>query len=175
MCQDQGQQSNATSQRVRTTLHWFSAGTTSFARGLNDVPKIAAFLLLTLASGVSGEVSPQNAAVVIAAVAVVMGVGGIWGGRRVLGVLAHRVTALDPGRSLVANVGTSVLVMVASPLGLPVSTTHVSTGSLLGIRWADHARPTEGDALRSILFAWLVTLPVAGGVAALTTVSIGLL
>jgi PiT family inorganic phosphate transporter len=103
----------------------------------------------------------------IAAVAMVMGLGGIWGGWRVLKVLAHRVTTLDPGRSLVANVGTSMLVLAASPLGLPVSTTHVSTGSLLGIRWADRARPTERDALRSILVAWLITLPVAGGIAAL--------
>ncbi len=70
---------------------------------------------------------------------------------------------------------TAVLVMIASPLGLPVSTTHVSTGSLLGIRWADRARPTEGDALRSIFFAWLVTLPVAGCIAAMAIVLIGLL
>lgn len=172
VCQEPGRQPNATAQRMWTMLHWLSAGGTSFARGLNDVPKIAAFLLLALASGVSGEINPQNAAVVIATVTLVMCAGGVWAGRRVLGVLAHRVTALDPGRSLIANVGTSILVMVASPLGLPVSTTHVSTGSLLSIRWADRAGPTEGDALQSILFAWLVTLPVAGGVAALTTMSI---
>jgi PiT family inorganic phosphate transporter len=172
VCDERGQQSTITSQRVWTALHWFSAGTTSFARGLNDVPKIAAFLLLALASGLSGEVSSHHAALAIMAVAVVMGLGGIWGGRRVLGVLAHRVTTLDPGRSLAANLGTSALVLAASPLGLPVSTTHVSTGSLIGIRWADRARPAEADALRSILFAWVVTLPVAGGIAALTTLLI---
>jgi PiT family inorganic phosphate transporter len=175
VCDDRERQSTLTSQRIWTALHWFSAGATSFARGLNDVPKIAAFLLLALASGMSSEVSSQNAALVIMAVAVVMGMGGMWGGRRVLGVLAHRVTTLDPGRSLAANLGTSMLVLAASPLGLPVSTTHVSTGSLIGIRWADKARPAEGDALRSILFAWVITLPVAGGVAALTAVLIGLL
>lgn len=135
VCDDRERQSTITSQRLWTALHWFSAGTISFARGLNDVPKIAAFLLLALASGVPGEVSSQNAALVIMAVAVVMGMGGIWGGHRVLGVLAHRVTILDPGRSLAANLGTSALVLAASPLGLPV----------------------------------------AGGIAALTTVVIGLL
>jgi PiT family inorganic phosphate transporter len=170
VCADQGQRSNTGSQRVWTAVHWCSAGATSFARGLNDVPKIAAFLMLTLASGVSGEASVGNPAFALAMVATVMGLGGIWGGRRVLGVLAHRVTALDPGRSLVANLGTSVLVLAASPLGLPVSTTHVSTGSLLGIRWAGGRQPVEGDALRSILFAWVVTLPVAGLIAALATV-----
>jgi phosphate/sulfate permease len=51
-----------------------------------------------------------------------------------------------------------------------VSTTHVSTGSLLGIRWTGGMPPVEGDALRSILFAWVVTLPVAGLIAALATV-----
>jgi PiT family inorganic phosphate transporter len=167
VCADQTLGTSITSRHVWTALHWLSAGTTSFARGLNDVPKIAAFLLLALASGDGTEVTHHHAMFAIAAVAMVMGLGGIWGGWRVLKVLAHRVTTLDPGRSLVANVGTSMLVLAASPLGLPVSTTHVSTGSLLGIRWADRARPTERDALRSILVAWLITLPVAGGIAAL--------
>ncbi len=142
-------------------LHWLSSGATSFARGLNDVPKIAAFLIVA-----AGSTGPSAELAVIGLVTLTMGLGSLWGGFRVAEVLAHRVTAMDPRQGLVANVGTSLLVLAASPLGLPVSTTHVSTGALMGIRWAESQRPAQSDALRAILFAWCVTLPVAAAIAA---------
>lgn len=151
--------------RTWTALHWLSGGLTSFARGLNDVPKIAAFLVL--AGSLSAQGGPGTASVwAVALVALAMGLGCLWGGFRVLEVLSHRVTPLDAGTGLAANLGTSMLVLAASPLGLPVSTTHVSTGALLGVRWTERARPQHGDALRAILFGWVITLPVAGVLAA---------
>jgi inorganic phosphate transporter, PiT family len=92
----------------------------------------------------------------------------------VLHVLANRVTAMDPAQGLVANAGTSLLVLAASPLGLPVSTTHVSTGALMGIRFVEKRLPRQADALRAILFAWVVTLPVAAMLAAATATLMGL-
>jgi len=153
-------------QRVLTVLHWLSSGATSFARGLNDVPKIAAFLILTLALTPSLALSADNVVWPIMAVAVVMGMGGWWGGMRVLHVLAHRVSPLDSTRGLAANLGTSLLVLSATPLGLPVSTTHVSTGALMGVRWSEGAKPAQHDALKLVLYGWLVTFPLAGGMAA---------
>jgi PiT family inorganic phosphate transporter len=102
----------------------------------------------------------------IVAVAATMACGCLWGGFRILNVLAHRVTPLDASSGLVANLGTSMLVMAASPLGLPVSTTHVSAGSLIGVRWLQKTRPTHADALKMILFGWIVTLPIAAAIAA---------
>lgn len=157
--------SNAT-QRVLTLLHWLSSGATSFARGLNDVPKIAAFLILVLALAPGLPFNANGNAWPIVAVAVVMGLGGLWGGMRVLHVLAQRVAPLDSVSGLAANIGTSLLVLGATPLGLPVSTTHVSTGALMGVRWSDRVRPGQGDALKLVLFGWLITFPVAGGLAA---------
>lgn len=153
--------------RFLHALHWLSAGATSFARGLNDVPKIAAFLILLMA----GTSLAQRDAWIVAIVLVTsfMGVGSLWAGRRVARVLAHRVTRLNPGQGVTANVGTALLVLAASPLGLPVSTTHVSTGALMGIRFADRAAPAQADALRTILLAWVVTLPAAAAVAAMVT------
>lgn len=143
--------------RVWRALHWLSAGATSFARGLNDVPKMAALLLPVFALGAQ----PAGAAWwPIVAVTVAMGLGSLWGGFRLLPVLAQRVTRMDERTGLVANVGTSALVLAASPLGLPVSTTHVSTGALMGVRFGERAHP-DADALRAILLAWFVTLPVA--------------
>ncbi|MDA1107241.1 MAG: inorganic phosphate transporter [Proteobacteria bacterium] len=153
-------------QRVLTVLHWLSSGAASFARGLNDVPKIAAFLILVLALAPALPLSARGLLWPIVAVALVMALGGLWGGMRVLRVMAHRVSSLDSTRGLMANVSTSLLVLAATPLGLPVSTTHVSTGALMGVRWSERVKPQQNDALRLILFGWLITLPVAGGFAA---------
>lgn len=158
-----------TTQRVLILLHWLSGGATSFARGLNDVPKIAAFLILVLALTPGLPFSTAGNAWPIVAVAVVMGLGGLWGGMRVLHVLAHRISPLNSVRGLAANLGTSLLVLGATPLGLPVSTTHVSTGALIGVRWSDRIKPERGDALKLVLFGWLITFPVAGGIAATCT------
>lgn len=156
--------------RIWTALHWVSSAATSFARGLNDVPKIAAFLTLTIAlvPGLAYSFDSLGSAWPILAVALAMGLGSFWGGFRVLRVLAHRVVPLDASRGLAANVGTSVVVLMATPLGLPVSTTHVSTGALMGVRLADKAKPNQVDALRLVLFGWVVTLPVAAAVSAIS-------
>ncbi|HLA75697.1 MAG TPA: inorganic phosphate transporter [Gammaproteobacteria bacterium] len=163
-------------QKVWVGLHWLSSGATSFARGLNDVPKIAAFLVLViaLAPGASTAATQHGTLWSIAAVTLVMGLGSLWGGLKVLQVLAHKVTAMDTRTGLVANVGTSLLVIAATPLGLPVSTTHVSTGALMGIRWAGSVKPAQGDALKLILFGWVITLPVAAACAALSAGLFGL-
>lgn len=153
------------------TLHWLSGGVTGFARGLNDVPKIAAMLILALGLVPQSSTFEHQNIVIGATLAVtfMMAVGGIWGGRRVLEILAHRVVPMTPSTGLAANTGTSLLVLLASPLGIPVSTTHVSTGALLGIRLTDKRTPTQEDALRWILFAWVVTLPVTSIFAAMAS------
>lgn len=151
--------------RLWTVLHWLSSGATSFARGLNDVPKIAAFFIVALAAGGAAPVASAPL-LTFALVSVSMALGSLWGGLRVAEVLAYRVARMDAAQGMTANLGTSLLVLAASPLGLPVSTTHVSAGALFGIRWGAHQPPAEKDALRWILFAWLVTLPVAGMIAA---------
>lgn len=140
-------------------LHWLSSGAVSFARGLNDVPKIAALLILALPG--LGLSPAETTAWAVGTVTAAMVAGSLWGGLRVAQVLAYRVAKLDAGRGLAANVGTALLVLAASPLGLPVSTTHISTGSLMGVRFADRSTPAQADALKAILIAWLVTLPVA--------------
>jgi PiT family inorganic phosphate transporter len=156
-----GQQPDGWRQRLWIWLHWLSSGVTSFARGLNDTPKIAAFLILA-GMLVPGLADTGGNAMAIVLVSLAMGAGSLWGGYRVLDVLAHRVVPLDPASGLSANAGTSVLVLAATPLGLPVSTTHVSTGALFGVRVARSARPDGTDALKLILFGWLVTFPLAG-------------
>ncbi len=151
-----------------TTFHWLSGAATSFARGLNDVPKLVAFLVLALSLNSSAAADVARIGPPMVAVTIIMSLGGLWGGYRVLHVLAYRITPLDAKRGCFANAATSALVLLASPLGVPVSTTHVSTGALIGVRLNGGHRPANADALMSVLWAWLATLPFSAAVSALT-------
>jgi PiT family inorganic phosphate transporter len=93
------------------------------------------------------------------AVALAMAAGGLLSARRVAETMSHRITPLDHGQGLSANLVTAVLVIFASGHGLPVSTTHVSVGSISAIG----ALTGRGNAgmIRGIVLAWVVTLPVA--------------
>ncbi len=134
--------------------HWATAGLVGFARGWNDTPKIAALALVAL-PGVAG--SHATFGVVAAA----MAVGGVVAGRRVLATLAHRVTPLPLGESLAASAAASTLVSLAAFRGLPVSTTHVVTGAIVGAGLARDPGGVRWRVVRDIAFAWIVTLPAA--------------
>jgi PiT family inorganic phosphate transporter len=136
-------------------LHYFSAGMVSFARGLNDTPKIAALLLL--APALSGFGSTALVGAAIAA-------GGIISARRVAETMSQKITSMNHGQGLTANLITSAIVIGASRFGLPVSTTHVSCGSLFGIGTV--TRQAHWGMIGKILGAWLVTLPMGAALGA---------
>lgn len=139
-----------TSQQVVDAAHFLSAGTVSFARGLNDTPKIVALLLLWKTLDISWG---------FAAVALAMAMGGLLNARKVAETMSHKITTMNHGQGFTANLTTAILVVLASLFGLPVSTTHVSVGSLFGIGL------TTGNAnlrtINSIVLSWVVTLPCA--------------
>ncbi len=138
------------------SVHFLSAGAVSFARSLNDTPKIAALLLVATALDIRWG---------LMAVGVAMVAGGLLNARKVADTMANKITDLNPGQGLAANLATALLVNTASYHGLPVSTTHVSVGSLLGIGLA--TRQTKWRPVLGVLLSWLVTLPCAAALAAL--------
>lgn len=143
-----------TASKTLDTAHFLSAGSVGFARGLNDTPKIAALLL----------VAPSlQAGPALVAVGLGMAAGAWLAARRVAETLSHRITKMNAGQGFTANLVTALLVVVASRLGLPVSTTHVSCGSLIGIGAA--GRSAHWKMIGRVLLAWVVTLPMAGGIA----------
>lgn len=148
------------------SLHFFSAGLTSFARGLNDTPKMAALLLGVQALGAS------TLNVAYAGVGIGVVVGGLVGGKRVINTLAKRVASLDPVTGFASNAITATLVTVGSFFGLPFSTTHVSTSSIVGIGVASGEK-VQWKVVRDILLAWLVTLPSAAVMAFLFQKMVG--
>jgi len=143
-------------------LHFLSAGMVSFARGLNDTPKIAALLLVVPAFG-------SFTAATICGVAIAL--GGWFGAKRIAETLSHRITEMNAGQGFSANLVTAVLVTCASRWGLPVSTTHVSCGALFGIGSA--TGQAHWRSIAQILLAWITTLPCAAALAWLAYNALG--
>jgi PiT family inorganic phosphate transporter len=137
-------------QRALDAIHFLSAGSVGFARGLNDTPKIVALLLVIKTFDVKFG---------MLMVAIAMAIGGLLNARKVAITMSKRITPLNPGQGFTANLVTSFLVILASRFGLPVSTTHVSVGSLFGIGMI--TREANVRVVSGILMSWLLTLPIA--------------
>ena len=135
-------------------LHFLSAGTICFARAVNDTPKLAALLLAARTLGVEAS---------FWGVAAAMAVGGWLNGRRVAETMSKKIVPLAHEQGLVANLVTSGLVLSASSFGLPVSTTHVSVGSISGTGLVT-GKLDRGE-LAKIVLSWVITLPLAALIA----------
>lgn len=131
-------------------LHYLSAGAVCFARSLNDTPKFIALLLLC-----QFFVMKVN----FLLLAIVMGIGGLLHAKKVATTMSRKITKLNAGQGLTANLVTSFLVIVASRFGLPVSTTHVSVGSIFGIGLVNGS--ADKKQMKGIAASWILTLPVA--------------
>ena len=129
-------------------MHYLSAGAVSFARGLNDTPKIAALLLLVPFLPGVGHVG---------LVGIAIAVGGLISARRVGELMSHGITTMNHGQGFAANLITSAVVIGASRYGLPVSTTHVSCGALFGIGAA--TRHGRWKTIGTVVLAWITTIP----------------
>ncbi len=136
--------------RLLDSLHFLSAGAVSFARGLNDTPKIAGLLLVASALDIRWG---------LFAAAIAIGIGGLLNARRVAETMSHKITGMNPGQGFAANLSTAALVTTASFHGLPVSTTHVSVGSLLGMGIV--TGQTKWKPVLGVLASWVITLPCA--------------
>ena len=150
---------NISLQSVLNGAHVLSALMVSFARGLNDTPKIAGLMAVAMLMKV--EVS-------LILIALAMALGGLLQARKVADTMSDKITEINHGQGFSTNLVTSLLVLVASKMGVPVSTTHVSVGSIFGIGAVSGS--TDKKMVRKILLSWLVTLPVAMIFAALTYV-----
>jgi len=130
--------------------HTLSAVTVCFARALNDTPKVAALILASQA------LSPH---LTLSLVAASMALGGLLSAKKVAETLSKKAVQMNETEGLSANLVTGLLVIFASKLGMPVSTTHVSGGSIFGIGMM--SGKADAATIRGILLAWVTTLPVA--------------
>ena len=138
------------SQKLVDTCHFISAGIVSFARGLNDTPKIVALLLIVSAFSIKSG---------MLAVGLGMAIGGLLNAKKVAQTVSKKITTLNAGKGLSANLVTGFLVIFASRLGVPVSTTHVSVGSIFGVGAV--SKSAHINVFSQVLGSWFLTLPIA--------------
>jgi PiT family inorganic phosphate transporter len=144
-----------TAQKLIDNIHYVSAAAVSFARGLNDGPKIIGLLLVMEA---------LNLQVSMLAVAVAMAIGGWLNAHKVAVTMSKKISRMNDGQALTANLVTAFMVICASRFGMPVSTTHVSVGSITGIGIVNGS--VDKAVVSSILMSWLLTLPIAAVISA---------
>lgn len=144
-------------QKILDGLHFLSAGAVGFSRGLNDVPKIAGLLLLVSFLHING---------MIILIAIFMALGGLLSAKKVGVTMSKKITAMNSGQGFTANIITALLVSTASINALPVSTTHVSVGSIFGIGIVN--KKADYRTMAKIFSSWILTLPMAAVIAALT-------
>jgi PiT family inorganic phosphate transporter len=144
------------------TLHWGAAAVVSFARGVNDNAKLAAIALLGLPA-----VEPSIWAA-FAVTAAAMTIGSYAAGLRVTRTLGERVVDMDTDTGLAAALVAAALVLAASFYMLPVSTTHVATGAIVGAGVRQGGGAVDWRRVRSLIGVWIGTLPIAAALAAIT-------
>jgi PiT family inorganic phosphate transporter len=144
------------SQQVLDKLHFLSAGIVSFARGLNDTPKIVGLLLIISAIEIHWSM------IIIAAI---MAIGGLINAKKVGLTMSKKITPMNSGQGFTANLITGLLVTTASIHGMPVSTTHVSVGSIFGIGTVTNK--ADYKMIGKIVLSWVLTLPIAALISAM--------
>jgi PiT family inorganic phosphate transporter len=132
-------------------LHWGSAAALSFARGVNDNAKLAAIAALGLSA------SGAQLWVAFAVTAAAMTIGSYAAGLRVTRTLGERIVHMDQDTGLAASLVAAALVMTASFYTLPVSTTHVSTGAIVGAGMRQGNCAVEWRHVGSLVIAWVGT------------------
>lgn len=142
-------------QKTLDTLHFISSGIVSFARGLNDTPKIVGLLLIINSLDIKWS---------MLAVALTMAIGGLLNAKKVGLTMSTKITPMNSGQGFTANLVTGLLVTTASIHGMPVSTTHVSIGSIFGIGSA--SKKADYKMIGKIILSWALTLPIAAIISA---------
>lgn len=141
-----------------------SAGFMALSHGMNDAQKVMGVITLALVSG--GYLTSIDVPFwVILACALAMGLGTAAGGWRVIKTLGHQMLKLQPVHGFAAETAATAIIIGASAFGMPVSTTHVITTSIMGVGATKRLSAVRWGVARKIVLAWIFTLPMTAGVA----------
>src|SRR4051794_24851316 len=152
--------------RIFRRTQLFTAALYSLGHGGNDAQKTMGIIAVLLYSqGLLGGKFHAPFWVTLACQAA-MGLGTLMGGWRIAHTMGSKIPRLSPPQGVCAELGGSIMLFAATYLGIPVSTTHTITGSIMGVGAARRATAVRWSVAGSIVTAWLITLPAAGLVAA---------
>jgi PiT family inorganic phosphate transporter len=150
----------------RTQL--FTAALYSLGHGGNDAQKTMGIIAVLLYSqGLLGGSFYVPFWVILSCQAA-MGLGTLLGGWRIVHTMGSKITRLTPQQGVCAEMGGSIMLFSATWLGIPVSTTHTITGSIMGVGAARRMSAVRWGVAGNIIVAWVITLPSAGIIAAAT-------
>ncbi|MDQ3289616.1 MAG: inorganic phosphate transporter [Pseudomonadota bacterium] len=161
-----------------------SAAGMGFAHGLNDAQKTMGIIALALVSAqVAGTLDalppwlsflhPSPGALaegdidtwIKVSCALVMAAGTAAGGWRIIKTLGHKLVRLHPIHGFAAETSAASVIMAASSLGIPVSTTHNISASIMGVGTAKRLNAIKWTVVERMIWAWILTIPAAGGIA----------
>jgi PiT family inorganic phosphate transporter len=153
--------------RIFRRLQVISAGYMAFSHGSNDAQKTMGIITLALfAAGVIPSVEVPAWVIVVAASA--LSLGTAVGGWRIMRTMGHRVVTLEPVHGFAAETTAATVLIGTAALGMPVSTTHVISSAIMGVGSARGPKGVRWGVARRILLAWVITIPAAGAVAAVS-------
>ncbi|MDR0854543.1 MAG: inorganic phosphate transporter [Clostridiales Family XIII bacterium] len=141
-------------------LQVVSAAFVAFEHGHNDAQKTMGIITLALVTNSVIDASDGVPLEVKLACAVMMAAGTALGGRRIMKTMGGGVTKLEPAGGFAAQTSSAIIIAVMSHFGAPISTTQVLTTSVMGVGSAKRASAVKWGTAKTIVFAWIVTLPV---------------
>ncbi|MFD1427443.1 PiT family inorganic phosphate transporter [Kroppenstedtia sanguinis] len=145
--------------RLFRPLQILSASFMSFSHGTSDAQKAMGIITLAL---ITGGFIPDNGGVplwVIASAGLAMALGTALGGWNVIKTLGMRLNHLNTAQGFAAETAAAVLLATISKIGIPVSTTHTLTGSIIGVGAAERVKSVRWGVAGKIVYAWVFTLP----------------
>ncbi len=152
--------------------HWFrrlqllSAALFSLNHGANDAQKTMGIITAVLFTG--GYISSFHVPFwVVLCAHFAIGMGTLAGGWRIIHTMGSKITKLQPVGGFAAETGAAIAIFTATSLRIPVSTTHAITGSIVGVGATRRLSAVRWGVASRIVWAWIMTIPAAGGVAAI--------
>ena len=143
----------------------------AFAHGSNDAQKSMGIITMALVAFAAsqGETRAWNVPFwVIFACATAMGLGTASGGWRIMKTMGHKIIKLRPINGFAAESAAAMVIMIATYLRAPVSTTHVISASIMGVGASKRVSAVRWGVAMNMLVAWVLTIPISAVVAALT-------
>jgi inorganic phosphate transporter, PiT family len=160
--------------RLFRRVQFVSASLYALGHGGNDAQKTMGIIAVLLYSEgyMSGEFHVPFW--VVLACQAAMAAGTLGGGWRIVKTMGSKITSLTPMQGVCAETAGSVMLFAATSLGVPVSTTHTITGSIIGVGAAKKVSAVRWGVAKEIVTAWIVTIPAAGVMAAVMYALAGL-
>jgi len=154
-------------EKIFSVLMILTACAMAFAHGSNDVANAIGPLAAVASIVDSGELSQKSALplwiLFVGGVGIVLGLAMY--GRKVIATVGTKITELTPSRGFCCEVSAATTVVLASGIGLPISTTHTLVGAVLGVGMARGISALNLGVIRSIFMSWVITLPIGAGLA----------